>query len=88
MQFPHPDIHCLTSALLLAALLGTASSAFATDADVHRRELAAALRQIEALDRFIATVASSYQPAAGERYYFDHARLRKDVQRVRAGIHD
>lgn len=88
MQLPHPNVHCLASALLLAALMGSASAAFATDADVHRRELAAALRQIEALDRFIATVASSYQPAAGERYYFDHARLREDVQRVRAGIHD
>ena len=88
MQLPHPNVHCLASALLLAALLGSASTAYATDADVHRHELAVALRQIEALDRFIATVAPSYQPAPGQRYHFDYARLREDVQRVRAGIHD
>lgn len=86
MQLPHSNVHCLASAVLLAALMGSAYSAFATDADVHRRELAAALRQIEALDRFTATVASSYQPAPGERYHFDYARLREDVQRIRAGI--
>jgi len=88
MLSSHLNVYRLTSAMLLAVLLGTAPSAFANDADVHRRELAAALRQVETLDRFIATVASSYQPAPGQRYHFDHARLRDDIERIRAGIHD
>lgn len=84
----HPNAHGLASALLLAALQGAVPVAFATDADVHRHKLATALRQIEALDRFIATAESSYQPAPDERHYFDHARLREDIERIRAGIHD
>lgn len=77
--------HSLT-ALLLATLWAWALSAFATDTDLHRQDLASALRQLELLDRFVANVASTHQPTPDERYHFDHTRLREDLQRMRAGI--
>lgn len=74
------------AALLLAALWFWASSASATDPDLHRQNLANALHQLDLLDRFLATVGSTYQPSPSDRYYFDHTRLRADLQQVRAGI--
>lgn len=74
------------AALLLAALWLWASNASATDPDLHRQDLASALHQLDLLDRFLVTVSSTYQPSPAERYHFDHARLREDLQRVRAGI--
>lgn len=74
------------AALLLAALWLWATSASATDPGLHRQNLASALHQLDLLDRFLATVASTYQPRPSDRYHFDHARLRGDLQRVRAGI--
>lgn len=82
---PHKSTHCLT-ALQLATLWAWASSAFATDTDLHRQDLANALRQLELLDRFVANVASTYQPNPSERYHFDHDGLREDLRRVHAGI--
>lgn len=79
--------HSVT-ALLLATLWAWALSAFATDTDLHRQDLANALRQLELLDRFVANVASTHQPTPGERFHFDHARLREDLRRVRAGIQE
>lgn len=72
--------------LLLATLWAWTSAAFATDTDLHRQELASALHQLDLLDRFLTSVASTYQPSPGERYHFDHTRLREDLQRVRSGI--
>ena len=74
------------AALLLAALWFWASSASATDPDLHRQNLASTLHQLDLLDRFLVTAASIHQPNPSERYHFDHARLREDLQRVRAGI--
>lgn len=74
--------------LLLATLWTWASVASATDPDLHRQNLASALHQLDLLDRFLVTVASTYQPSPAERYHFDHTRLREDLQRVRAGIQD
>lgn len=74
------------AALLLAALWLWACKASATDPDLHRQNLANALRQLDLLDRFLVTAASTYQPGPAERHHFDHARLREDLQRVRAGI--
>lgn len=79
-------IQCST-ALLLTALWFWASSASATDPDLHRQNLASALHQLDLLDRFLASTTSTYQPSPAERYHFDHTRLREDLQRVRAGIH-
>lgn len=76
------------TAPLLAALWTMAPSASAIDPELHRRGLASALHQLELLDRFVATVASTHQPPPDERYHFDHIRLREDLLRVRAGIQD
>ena len=87
MRFLHlQPTHC-SAAMLLAALCCWAFSASATDPDLHRQNLASALHQLDLLDRFLVTVASNYQPSHGERYHFDHVRLRDDLRRVRAGIH-
>ena len=70
------------AALLLAALWLWASNASASDPDLHRQDLASALHQLDLLDRFLVTVASTYQPSPAERYHFDHTRLREDLQRA------
>lgn len=86
MRFLHlQPTHC-SAAMLLAALCFWAFSASATDPDLHRQNLANALHQLDLLDRFLTTVASTYQPSPSDRFHFDHARLREDLQRVRAGI--
>ena len=82
---PPKPTQCST-AMLLAALWLWTSNASASDPDLHRQNLASALHQLDLLDRFLTSVASTYQPRPGERYHFDHARLRGDLQRVRAGI--
>lgn len=74
------------AALLLTALWFWAFSAFATDPDLHRQDLASALHQLDLLDRFVTTADSTYQPSPSERYHFDHDRLHEDLRRVRAGI--
>ncbi|WP_434497596.1 RAQPRD family integrative conjugative element protein [Pectobacterium aroidearum] len=56
------------------------------DTPAQRQELAAALRQLDALERFIAQSASRTSTAPGERYYFDYPRLRDDLARIRIGI--
>lgn len=60
------------AALLLAALWLWASNASATDPDLHRQDLASALHQLDLLDRFLASITSTYQPSPAERYHFDH----------------
>lgn len=72
--------------LLLATLWLWAPGASASDPDLHRQNLANVLHQLDLLDRFLNSVASTYQPSPGDRYHFDHTRLREDLQRVRAGI--
>ena len=74
------------AALLLTALWLWATSAFAADPELHRQNLASALHQLDLLDRFLTTVASTYQPSPAERSHFDHARLHEDLRRMRAGI--
>lgn len=87
MKLLHPNAHCCVPALLLVSLLGVASPTSATEA-VQRRELAAALRQVDALERFVAHSAASGRSDQGERYHFDYARLHRDIERIRAGIQD
>lgn len=84
LKFLKPAHHSTTR--LLALLWAVVPSAFATDPDQHRQNLANALHQLDLLDRFLATVASTYQPSPSNRYYFDHTRLRADLQQVRVGI--
>lgn len=86
MRFPLLKPTHYFAVLLLATLWTWASVASATDPDLHRQNLASALRQLDLLDRFLVTVSSTYQPSPADRYHFDHTRLREDLQRVRAGI--
>ena len=59
----------------------------AADADSERARLAALVRQLDILAR-LAEHGASLPPLDGARYHFDYARLRQDIARVRAGIHD
>ncbi|MBN3083121.1 RAQPRD family integrative conjugative element protein [Pectobacterium polaris] len=68
------------------ALLGLMSQAMAESAPTQRQELAAALRQLDALERFVAQSASRTLTVSGERYYFDYPQLLDDLSRVRTGI--
>jgi RAQPRD family integrative conjugative element protein len=86
MRFFSLKLTQCSAALLLAALWLWTSNASATDPDLHRQNLASALHQLDLLDRFLASITSTYQPSPAERYHFDHTRLREDLQRVRAGI--
>lgn len=86
MRFLPLQPNYCSAAMLLAAMCFWTSSASATDPDLHRQNLASALHQLDLLDRFLASITSTYQPSSAERYHFDHTRLREDLQRVRAGI--
>lgn len=87
MRFPFPSSSPAPLTVLLAATLWSwAFGVSATDTDPHLQNLASALHQIDLLDRFLVTVASTYQPNPAERYHFDYTSLREDLQRVRAGI--
>ncbi|GHH49831.1 hypothetical protein GCM10009090_09850 [[Pseudomonas] boreopolis] len=73
-------------AILLIAP-STYQSAAAADDGIEREQLAALVRQIDLIDR-LAEHAAHTAPQERARYHFDHARLREDLQRVRAGIQD
>lgn len=55
-------------------------------ADEHS-QLALVMRELNLLDRVTEHAAAS-APQERARYHFDYARLRRDLQRVRTGIHD
>ena len=71
--------------LVTALLLGQSQMALA-ESPAQRQELVAALRQLDALERFVAQSAANTPITAGERYHFDYPRLLDDLARVRAGI--
>src|SRR3546814_19165084 len=54
--------------------------------DLQRQDLAAALRQLDALERFVAHSAAAAPIVPGDRYHFDYPRLLADLARVRTGI--
>nr|WP_067297553.1 RAQPRD family integrative conjugative element protein [Marinobacterium profundum] len=72
----------------LVSLMGAMPKACAEDAPLQRQALAAALRQLDALERLVEQSAASTPFTAGNRYHFDYPRLRADLTRVRAGIRD
>ncbi|WP_137821613.1 RAQPRD family integrative conjugative element protein [Pseudomonas sp. D(2018)] len=76
----------LTLALLLLGLCGSGYSA-ADDSTPEQAHLAAALRQLDSLERLLAQHAAQPRHARA-RFYFDYARLRADLNRMRAGIRD
>jgi len=69
--------------LLLAMMLPTAALA---EAAHQRQELAAALRQLDGLERLVRHSEANTSVAAGERYHFDYPRLLADLAQVRTGI--
>ncbi len=80
-----PSIPVLS--LTAVGLLTSLSPAHASDPALERAHLAAAVRQLDMLDR-LAEHAASASPSERPRYHFDYPRLREDLQRVRVGIHD
>jgi len=76
-------------ALLLFAASGLqpAIAADAPDNVAEREMLAAVTRQLELLDR-LAERAATTAPQKRARYHFDYARLRADLERIRAGVRD
>ncbi len=85
-SFPRHAAHRGVAALLLMALTASLPLAAHAGTPAQRQELAAALRQLDALERFVAQSAANTPIAAGERYHFDYPRLLDDLARVRAGI--
>ncbi|MFN9525568.1 MAG: RAQPRD family integrative conjugative element protein [Pseudomonadaceae bacterium] len=75
----------LTMLVLLS--LCVSSQAGANDATPEHARLAAALRQLDSIERLVAQQAA--QPLdESARFHFDYARLSADLERVRAGIRD
>ncbi|BCR25515.1 RAQPRD family integrative conjugative element protein [Pseudomonas aeruginosa] len=75
-------------AVLLAVSFSALQPAVAADGvAMEREQLTALARQLDLIDR-IAEHAASTAPQERARYHFDHARLRADLKRVRAGLQD
>jgi RAQPRD family integrative conjugative element protein len=74
--------------LMLFALMGITPQALADEDPRQRQQLAAALRQLDALERLVEQSAALTPIVPGARYHFDYPRLRADLVRVRAGIQD
>jgi len=74
-------------ALALIIALAGASPASAGDASAEHEQLAALARQLDLIDR-LAEHAAHTAPQERARYHFDYARLRADLNRVRAGLQD
>jgi RAQPRD family integrative conjugative element protein len=74
-------------ALALTIALAGASPASAGDATAEHEQLAALARQLNLIDR-LAEHAANSAPQERARYHFDYARLRADLNRVRAGLQD
>ncbi|MBB0025219.1 MULTISPECIES: RAQPRD family integrative conjugative element protein [Burkholderiaceae] len=75
--------------LALALSLAGIRPACAADDAPEREQLAALARQIELADRLANHLADQAAVSAKRaRYHFDYARLRADLQRVRAGLQD
>jgi len=78
---------CRMPGLLLACLLAGTAPALAGDADFEHARLTALVRQLDMLDR-LAEHGAGLPRQEGSRYHFDYARLREDIEHVRAGIQD
>jgi RAQPRD family integrative conjugative element protein len=75
----------LSLALLLTLYLSGHASA--DDATPEHARLAAALRQLDSIERLVAHLAAQPHNERA-RYYFDYARLSADLERMRVGIRD
>lgn len=72
--------------LLMTAFLLGRSPMVRAESPQQRQELAAALRQLDALERTVARSAAHTPFTPGRRYHFDYPRLLTDLARVRTGI--
>ncbi|KHN52940.1 RAQPRD family plasmid [Dickeya fangzhongdai] len=74
------------TALLIATLWGGTAPSSLAETPAQHQELAAALRQLNALERLVAISAAHTPITPGDRYHFDYPRLQADLAQVRAGI--
>ncbi|WP_140720743.1 integrative conjugative element protein, RAQPRD family [Pseudomonas sp. Hp2] len=82
------DRRCVLGLVLaLCLVLGFPVRAQADDATPEQARLAAALRQLDAIDRLIAPEIAQPRDERS-RYHFDYTRLAADLERVRTGIRD
>lgn len=89
MRFPSSASRHQAPGLVFVLMLslGLTSHADADDSTPEHARLAAALRQLDNIERLVAQQAA--QPLdESSRYHFDYARLAADLQRVRNGIRD
>lgn len=82
------DWRCTLGLLLMLCIgAGFPLAAGADDATPEHARLAAALRQLDTIERLVAEEAARPRDERA-RYHFDYGRLRSDLGRVRAGIRD
>lgn len=74
-------------AVLLVVSFPMLEPAFAADDALEREQLVMLARQLDLIDR-LAEHAANTAPQTRTRYHFDYVRLRADLKRVRAGVHD
>lgn len=79
-------VHCGAFIFITTALILGCPLAVHADTPAQRQELAAALRQLDALQRVVAQSAATTPLVPNERYYFDYPRLLDDLAHVRSGI--
>ena len=80
--------HCGVPLLLATALTGGLPLLALAESPAQRQELAAALRQLDALERTVAHSAAQSAITPGERYHFDYPRLQADLVRMRTGLQE
>lgn len=80
--------HCGAPLLLMGLLMAGLPLTASADTPAQRQDIAAAARQLDALERLVAHSAANTTVTPGERYHFDYVRLRADLARVRAGLQD
>lgn len=80
--------HCAALLPLTAVLMAGLPLAAKADTPGQRQEIAAAARQLDALERLVAHSAANATVMPGDRYHLDYARLRADLARVRSGLQD
>ncbi|VFR19673.1 Candidate type III effector Hop protein [plant metagenome] len=85
LRAAHRGVPLIPLLIAMVLLLGPLPMARA-EAPAQRQELAAALRQLDALERTVADSAAHAPIQPSERYHFDYPRLLADLARVRAGI--
>lgn len=85
-SFPRCSAHRGAAVLLMTAMAASLPLTAHAGTSAQRQELAAALRQLDALERFVAQSAENTPITTGVRYHFDYPRLLDDLARVRAGI--